>query len=99
MKTSHSLEAVEPENITVYEAEAIYGVSSFQWRRFAYSGKITSYKVGSRLFVPRAECQRIMAESRRPRKPGSGGRRAPKQKALSSPQPQSEAPGADSPAA
>ena len=89
----------EPPNITVHEAELGYGVGAYQWRRMAYSGKVASFKIGSRLLIPRSECERVMNEGRRPRKPGSGGRRTPKQKALSSPPPQSEAHGADSPAA
>jgi hypothetical protein len=59
---------VEQENFMPAQAEAKYGPSQWIWRRLAYSGRVTSIKIGTRLLIPRSECERIMAEGTRPRK-------------------------------
>jgi excisionase family DNA binding protein len=51
----------------VDKAEAIYGVSRWTLRRWAYDGKIASVKMGKRLLIPIAELERLVAEGTRPR--------------------------------
>jgi hypothetical protein len=63
-------QVIEQENFMPTEAERKYGLSQWIWRRLAYSGRVTSVKVGSRLLIPRSECERILAEGTRPRKEG-----------------------------
>jgi hypothetical protein len=58
---------LEPDNLMPAQAEAKYGLSQWIWRRLAYSGQVTSIKIGTRLLIPRSECLRIMAEGTRPR--------------------------------
>jgi hypothetical protein len=53
-------------NLSVKEAEK-YGIKAWTWRAWAYSGKITSVKAGSRLLIPVAECERVMREGTRHR--------------------------------
>lgn len=50
----------------VNKAEAIYGVSRWTLRRWAYDGKIASIKLGRRLLIPVAELERLVAEGTRP---------------------------------
>jgi hypothetical protein len=57
----------EQQNLMPAQAEAVFGLSQWIWRRLAYSGRVTSIKVGTRLLIPRAECERILAEATRPR--------------------------------
>ena len=52
--------------IGVATAEAIYGVSRWTLRRWAYQGKISSTKLGKRLLIPVAELERIVQEGTRP---------------------------------
>ncbi len=42
-------QVIEQENFMPTEAERKYGLSQWIWRRLAYSGRVTSVKVGSRL--------------------------------------------------
>ncbi len=63
---------MQRQNVTadllgVSEAEAISGVSKWTWRRWAYDGKISSVKLGSRLLIPASEISRLVAENTRPR--------------------------------
>lgn len=58
--------AVEPELLSVDEAEIISGRSRWSWRRDAYSGRISSVKLGRRLLIPVAEIRRLIAEGTRP---------------------------------
>ncbi len=51
----------------VAEAEEMTGVSRWTWRRWAYDGKITSTKLGSRLLIPASEIDRVISEGTRPR--------------------------------
>jgi hypothetical protein len=53
--------------LSVLEAEMATGISQWTWCRWCYDGKITSVKVGTRLMVPVAEIDRIIAEGTRPR--------------------------------
>ncbi|MGH9652467.1 MAG: helix-turn-helix domain-containing protein [Bryobacteraceae bacterium] len=52
--------------VTVYTAAAETDLSPWTWRRWAYEGKISSVKVGTRLLIPREEVERLMAEGLRP---------------------------------
>jgi excisionase family DNA binding protein len=51
----------------VADAEAVTGVSRWTWRRWAYSGKVSSVKLGKRLLIPATEISRLVAENMRPR--------------------------------
>ena len=68
--TRRMAQDVKPEYASVDQCEIISGVSKWTWRSYAYSGKIESYKVGSRLLIPLSEVRRILAEGRRPRVDG-----------------------------
>ncbi len=50
----------------VDKAEAIYGVSRWTLRRWAYDGRIASTKLGKRLLIPVAELERLVTEGTRP---------------------------------
>ncbi len=58
---------VEPELVSVQAAEVMTGRSKWSWRRDAYSGKIASVKLGTRLLIPVSEIRRVVAEGMRPR--------------------------------
>jgi hypothetical protein len=57
---------VEPEYVSVKDAETITGRSRWSWRRDAYEGKIASVKLGTKLLIPMAEIRRVIAENTRP---------------------------------
>ena len=50
----------------VDKAEALYGLSRWTLRRWAYDGKIASVKMGRRLMIPVEELERLVAEGTRP---------------------------------
>jgi excisionase family DNA binding protein len=56
-----------PLYLGVAEAETMTGVSRWTWRRWAYSGKVASVKLGSRLLIPRSEISRLIDENTHPR--------------------------------
>jgi excisionase family DNA binding protein len=58
---------VERELLGVAEAEMKTGVSRWTWRRWAYDGRVSSVKMGSRLLIPAAEVERLVTENTRPR--------------------------------
>jgi len=58
---------VEPEYVSVQNAEMMTGRSRWSWRRDAYDGKIASVKLGAKLLIPIAEIRRVIAENTRPR--------------------------------
>jgi hypothetical protein len=62
---------VEPEYMSVVDAEVLTGVSRWTWRQYAYRGVVESAKVGTgrnaRLLIPIAEVRRILRECTRPR--------------------------------
>jgi hypothetical protein len=64
------VQAVEPEYMSVIDAEVLTGISRWNWRSMAYSGKVESVKLGSpkngRLVIPVREVRRIMQEATRP---------------------------------
>lgn len=58
---------IEPELLSMNEAEIVTGRSRWSWRRDCYSGAVSSVKIGTRLFVPIAEVRRVISEGTRPR--------------------------------
>jgi excisionase family DNA binding protein len=58
---------------SVAEAEDMTGISRWTWRRWAYDGRIASTKLGTRLLVPIAEIERLVAEGTRLRRAGAKG--------------------------
>lgn len=64
---SRMIRAVETEYLSVAEAELMTGRSRWSWRRDAYSGKIASVKLGTRLLIPISEIRRLVLEGTRPR--------------------------------
>ena len=60
------LERVGADYLGVKEAEAKTGVSRWTWRRWAYDGRVSSVKLGSRLLIPTSEVERIIAAGTRP---------------------------------
>ena len=62
--------AIQPEYIGVLEAQVITGISKWTWRQLAYTRKLESVKVGSRLLIPLSEIRRVLAEGRRSRADG-----------------------------
>lgn len=60
-------ELIQPEYVSVDQAEILTGVSKWTWRAYAYKGKVESCKVGVRLLIPLSEVRRVIAEGTRPR--------------------------------
>ena len=58
---------VMAEYLGVADAEARTSISRWTWRRWAYSGKVSSVKMGKRLLIPASEISRLVAENTRPR--------------------------------
>jgi hypothetical protein len=58
--------AVEPEYVTVKDAEVMTGISAWTWRKRAYAGRIASVKDTRHLLIPVSEIRRVMAEGYRP---------------------------------
>jgi hypothetical protein len=65
--TKRLAETIEPEFMSVDQAEIMTGISRWTWRAYAYQGKLESCKVGARLLIPVSEVRRIIAEGTRPR--------------------------------
>jgi len=57
---------VEPELLSVADAEIMTGRSRWSWRRDAYAGKIASVKIGAKLLIPVVEIRRVISENTRP---------------------------------
>ena len=57
---------VEPEFVSVIEAEAMTGRSRWSWRRDAYTRRSASTKVGKLLLIPVSEIRRVLNEGMRP---------------------------------
>jgi excisionase family DNA binding protein len=53
--------------LTIQEAADSLGISVWTLRGWAYSGRISSHKLGKRLMVSLEELDRILTESERPR--------------------------------
>lgn len=62
---------VKREYLSVQEAAVLTGLSPWTFRAWAYSGRVSSVKLGSgqraRLLIPRTEIDRILSEGLRPR--------------------------------
>ncbi len=58
---------LEPELVSVQSAEVMTGRSRWSWRRDAYTGRIASVKLGTKLLIPVSEIRRVIAEGTRPR--------------------------------
>lgn len=58
---------VEKQLLSVDECQMVTGLSSWWWRRAAYSGRVTSVKVSNRLMIPASEVDRVISEGTRPR--------------------------------
>jgi hypothetical protein len=57
---------MKAEYFGVVEAESKTSVSRWTWRRWAYTGKVASVKLGKRLLIPASEIERLVAENTRP---------------------------------
>jgi predicted site-specific integrase-resolvase len=53
--------------VGVADAEKLTGLSRWTWRRWAYTGRVTSIKLGKRLLIPLSEITRLVEENTRPR--------------------------------
>ena len=55
---------IEPEYVSVVDAEIATGISRWYWRTLAYSGQVECVKIGSskngRLVIPIREVRRVM---------------------------------------
>lgn len=60
-------QAASRHYLTAKEVEERYPFSRWTVRAWAYEGKITSVKVGSKLLIPIAEIERLIAEGTRQR--------------------------------
>ena len=59
---------VEPELVSMKDAELLSGISRYTWRLKAYRGQVTSVKIGRLLKLPLSEIRRVIAEGTRPRR-------------------------------
>lgn len=71
LSTVRMAKLINPEYMSVVDAEQATSISRWYWRSLAYSGKVESVKLGSpkngRLVIPVSEVRRIMQEATRPR--------------------------------
>ena len=58
---------VQPELLSVKDAEVMTGRSRWSWRRDAYVGRVASVKLGAKLLIPVSEIRRVISEGTRPR--------------------------------
>jgi|SRR6516225_537943 hypothetical protein len=61
---------VQPEFVSVLDAEVLSGISRWTWRQLAYQRRISSCKLGRRLLLPLCEIRELIAEGMRHRLPG-----------------------------
>lgn len=57
----------EPEYLSVADAERLCGRSRWAWRKDAYSRRVESVKIGTKLLIPVREVRRVIEENTRPR--------------------------------
>jgi hypothetical protein len=74
MSAAGAAKRIEPEYLSVAEAETMTGISRWTWRSYAYKGICASVKVGRRLCLPVSEVRRVMADGTRPRIDSDGSR-------------------------
>ena len=69
---SNKRTALQRQFVSAQEASELTGLSSWTWRAWAYSGKISSVKCGAgkraRLLIPVSEIERILRAGLRPRR-------------------------------
>jgi excisionase family DNA binding protein len=53
--------------LTVKKFAELLGLSPWTIRHYAYSGRISSVKLGTRLLIPTSEIDRLIEENMRPR--------------------------------
>lgn len=63
------VKTVAPQYFTVIDAEIYSGMSRWSWRRWAYSGRVSSVKIAQKLLIPKSEIDRLMAAGLRPALP------------------------------
>jgi len=56
-----------PLLLSVYKAGEMLGLSPWTIRQWCYTGRITSYKIGTRLMVSQDSIDQLLSESMRPR--------------------------------
>ena len=56
-----------PRLMNLTSAAEQLGLSPWTIRAWAYSGKIASHKLGTRLMIPTSEIDRVIAKTERPR--------------------------------
>ncbi len=56
-----------PLLLSVYKAGEMLGLSPWTIRQWCYTGKIASYKIGTRLMVSQDSINEVLSESLRPR--------------------------------
>ena len=54
--------------MAIAKAVALTGLSDSTLRRYAYDGKVSSAKIGTRLLIPKSEILRIVTANLRPRR-------------------------------
>ncbi|WP_390905473.1 helix-turn-helix domain-containing protein [Occallatibacter riparius] len=59
----------EPKLLSVQAFAKSVGLSPWTVRQYAYSGKVSSVKLGRRLMIPVLELDRIIRENLRPARP------------------------------
>jgi excisionase family DNA binding protein len=60
------IEAMPQRLISIKDWARIMGISVWTARQWAYSGKITSHKLGTKLAIPVSELDRVCAATARP---------------------------------
>jgi hypothetical protein len=63
------LSPVATEYLSVEGCERLTNLSRWTWRRYAYSGRVASSKVGGRLVIPVSEVHRVLQAGMRPAVP------------------------------
>jgi excisionase family DNA binding protein len=67
MRQRQGFATPKQDYLGVEDAAVMTGTSPWFWRRKAYDGTVGSVKLGRRLLIPRAEIDRYIQESTRPR--------------------------------
>lgn len=67
MRKRQGFATPQQDYLGVEDAAAMTGTSPWFWRRKAYDGTVASVKLGRRLLIARAEIDRVIRASTRPR--------------------------------
>lgn len=73
MRQKNQVERPQPDLLTVQEFARRLSISVWTARAWAYSRRIASVKVGTRLHVPASEVARVISENLRPAQPARTG--------------------------